>query len=70
MTENKREIIQTLLPALQKTRRFCDLDNLYYITTEDCDEKVVALYANGCTRKVNVTGDSGWALIRDIVNGI
>lgn len=70
MIENKREIVQALLPVLQMTRQYMDLEALYYVTSEDCDEKVIALYANGCRRSVNVTADSGYALILDVMRGI
>jgi len=68
--ENKREIVQALLPVLQKTRHFSDLVNLQYETHEDCAERVVATYVNGHKNRVNVTADSGYALILDILRGI
>ena len=76
--ENKKEICQLLLPILQKTRHLEDLDKLEY-TKCDNDPKfprfngletVTAIFKNKCVKKVNVEGDSGYSMIRDILKGL
>lgn len=65
--ENKQEILDLLLPALQATRNLSDLVNLEY--RED-RELVYAKFANGNQKIANVAMDSGTALIRDVIEQI
>lgn len=65
--ENKQEILDLLLPALQATRNLSDLVNLEY--RED-RELVYAKFASGNQKIVNVAMDSGTALIRDVIEQI
>ena len=62
--ENKQEILGRLLPALQATRMFRDLASLEY---ESEQEMVTAVYEGGATLRVNVAGDSGFAMIKDVL---
>ena len=66
--EKKQEICDRLLPALQKTRALNDLKDLYYRV--DPKEEVWAVFRDGSCRKVDVTADSGIAMIRDIIRAI
>lgn len=66
MGEDKQEICSLLCAALQETRKYHDLADLFY----DMDlngETVTATFQSGGTRIVNVTADSGAAMIRDIL---
>ena len=65
--EDKQKICDLLLPALQATRAFYDLDDLEYIPEQRI---VIATFASGATKKVNVAMDSGTAMILDIVRQI
>lgn len=65
--ENKQEICDRLLPALQKTRALHDLEDLEYRV--DPKEEVWAIFRGG-VRKINVAADSGLAMIRDIVEAL
>lgn len=68
--EDKSEIVKAFLPVLQMTDFFKDLLNLEYnINTEGKfkNETVTATFYNGCTKEVNVTYDSGFAMLQDIV---
>lgn len=65
--ENKQEILDLLLPALQATRNLSDLVELEY--RED-RELVYAKFASGNQKIANVACDSGTALIRDVIGQI
>ena len=68
--EDKQKILDLLLPALQATRNLYDLVSLKYIWCSDREEYVVATFANGYMKKVNVSVDSGTAMILDVVRHI
>ena len=61
--ENKQDILDFLLPALQWTRACEDLCTLEY---DEETEIVTATFANG-SKKINVAMDSGIAMIRDVL---
>lgn len=65
--ENKQEILDLLLPALQATRNLSDLVGLEY--RED-RELVYAKFASGNQKIANAAMDSGTALIRDVIEQI
>ncbi len=62
--EDKQAICQLLLAALQKTRAYHDLTDLLY---DSHSEKVLAKFAGGGFRQINVEADSGIAMINDIL---
>lgn len=64
--ENKQEILDKLLPALQATRGLSDLIDLTYDPT---GEIVTARFPGG-PKYINVAGDSGTAMIRDVIRQI
>ena len=64
MRENKQEILNLLLPALQKTRNLYDLVELEY---SDDRELVYAKFASGYTKVANVAMDSGTSMICDVI---
>lgn len=61
--EDKKTICRLLCEVLQKTRGCSDLRSLNF----DQDEIVTAVFKNR-NQKINIAGDSGMAMIRDIVN--
>ena len=65
--EDKNVICIGLTLALRTTRMFDDLDYLEY---NDDSEMVLAKFKNGGLRVIGVEGDSGYAMIKDIVNHI
>jgi len=67
MHEDKQKILDLLLPALQATRQYYDLKELFY---DGPNEAVIVRYANGATETVNVDCDSGAAMIRDVLRAI
>lgn len=64
--EDKKTICKLLCKVLQKTRGASDLVSLDL----DEDAEIVTVKFEGGERKINVGGDSGTAMIRDIVNHI
>lgn len=67
MRENKQEICNSLCATLQKTRDQRDLIALDY---DDANGIVLASYEDGSEIVVNVRGDSGVAMIADIIREI
>lgn len=72
MNENKSEIIRALIPVLQLTRNLEDLTDLEYQIDPDVSgiEVVIATFRNGHRKVVDVTMDSGTAMIKDVIKGI
>lgn len=65
--EDKKLMCITLTLALRLTRQFEDLGYLEY---NGDSETVLAKFKNGGLRVIGVKGDSGYAMIKDIVNHI
>ena len=68
--EDKQVICNALAETLKLTRNHQDLDDLYYMTEANGDEIVRVQWMNGAHRNVNVSMDSGMAMIRDIMKAI
>ena len=68
--EDKKKILKGLLLTLRSTRRFEDLRDLVYSKTDDGMEFVTFIFENGAYYSVNVTMDSGIAMIRDVLRGL
>lgn len=64
MRENKQEICNSLCATLQKTR---DQRDLVSLTFDENLEIVTAKYTDGDEKEISVWGDSGVALIKDII---
>jgi len=65
--ENKQEILDLLLPALQATRNLGDLVSLTY---DPETEMVAAVFTKGGAKLANVAMDSGTSMIRDVIKQI
>lgn len=70
MEENKQEICNKLLEVLQITSNLYDLVSLDYQRITKHEEQVIATFANGHQKTVNVSMDSGTSMIRDIIGHI
>ena len=68
--EDKKVICNLLLQTLQATRQNNDLLELRYESPAPDYEIVTAVYASGSSRKINVSLDSGIAMIRDITKAL
>ena len=62
--EDKAQICRLLCKAIQSTRAGAELLTLEY----DAEHDFVSAYFRSGYRAINVAGDSGMAMIRDIVN--
>ena len=71
--EDKQKICDLLLVTLQATRKYSDLESLTYVKPEQpsrYDSYVEARFTSGGKRIINTSMDSGFAMIRDIMNHI
>lgn len=69
--ENKPLICDWLLATLVMTRNLSDLRSLEYRKDTDTgEETVTASFDGGGSKIINVTADSGTAMIRDIMKNI
>ena len=65
-TENKQWLCLKLLEVLQCTRALYDIEGLYY----DPEKETVTAQFPGGKKIVNVAGDSGIAMICDVLSHI
>lgn len=63
--ENKQNIVTRLKLLLNLTRAGEDIKDL---VLSDTQETVTIRFNNGCCRVVNIAGDSGIAIIRDVIS--
>lgn len=69
--EDKRLICALLTTTLQATYQYRDLVELEYHDNEYTDDSyVLARFTCGNTSRINVTLDSGSAMIRDIMRAL
>ena len=67
--EDKQKILDLLLPTLQATRENADLKELTY-KAQNNNEIVICKFESGFELFVNVTMDSGMAMIRAVLRGL
>lgn len=67
--ENKKEIVSALAETIKKTHYGQDIETMDYekVPTLD-DEFVVVRFRNGHVKRIDVTGDSGISICRDVLN--
>lgn len=70
MKENKDLICKMLCEVLRKTSNQQDLKALKYEILDNNEEIVTAEWESGGKRQINVSMDSGTAMIRDIMKNI
>jgi hypothetical protein len=68
--ENKQLILDSLCSALQLTRDQADLEALEYKEIDPDEQRVIATYDGGESREINVSLDSGIAMIRDVLRAM
>lgn len=69
--EDKQAICDALAATLRLTRNHSDLDRIEYENDEELGLEFATIYWNGgYSREVNVSLDSGTAMIRDIMKVI
>ena len=69
MEENKPEIVWDLCKLLRKTRHGSDISMMEYIK-EESGEYVLITFDGGFQRKINISADSGIAIIKDVLKNI
>lgn len=65
--ENKKDIVTRLKILLNATRAGEDIKKMELTEDEDL---IVIQWKNGSTQKVNITADSGVAIISDVLKAI
>lgn len=72
MKENKAEITEKLFQTIKLTHAGEDISDMHYVNDPNSygREHVIITYANGYIRRVNVSMDSGAALIRDVMREV
>ena len=68
--EDKQEIINWLFQTLKQTVAGDGLESIKYEQLNNGDEIAVLMYDNGYRKSVNISCDSGIALMRDILRNI
>lgn len=67
--EDKAKIIASLLTTLRLTNNLADLEELE-LCRRFGEEFVLATFISGHTKEINVTCDSGTAMIKDIMKAL
>lgn len=67
--EDKKAIVAALLPVIQMTRNGSDVTGMLYVV-KDARETVVTTFNDDSHIGINVTMDSGTAMIRDICKAL
>ena len=68
--EDKEVVTQALFQALKTTVEGVNLAEMKYQQLENNDELVTLIYDNGYRKTVNVSCDSGVALMKDVLREI
>lgn len=70
--ENKKDILESLFETLSRTRKWRDeIAEMHYHKDKNGNEQVtVRLYEGNQEVFIDVTGDSGMALIKDVINAL
>ena len=68
--EDKELILTWLLNTLKNTIAGMNLVNIKYKVLDDGDEQAILIFENGYRKAVNITADSGIAMIKDIIKGL
>lgn len=70
--ENKKDILESLFETLTRTRKWKDeiAEMLYHKDKNGNEEVIVRLYEGNAEMFIDVTGDSGMALIKDVLNAL
>lgn len=63
--ENKQNIVTRLKSLLNVTRAGVDITDL---TLNEAQDKVTIHFINRCCKEVDIAGDSGIAIIKDVIS--
>ncbi len=68
--EDKQKICNRLCETLRATLWGCDIESLTYIHHSTDEQEVVVKYRNGYRKRIDVSCDSGFGMIKDILRGL
>lgn len=70
--ENKKYILESLFETLTRTRKWSDeiAEMIYNKDKNGNEEVLVRLFEGNAEMFIDVTGDSGMALIKDVLNAL
>ena len=68
--ENKEYVLQMLLATLKYTIAGVDIAEIRYEQISNGEEFAIIVFTNGSHKPVNITADSGLALMRDVLRAI
>ena len=70
MNENYQELCEGLCGLLKKTRYLPDLAEIRHEYEINGDRTAVCVFESGYKKRINVSSDSGFAMIKDILNNL
>ena len=70
MNEDKQTICDHLCKALRATNYGKDIVILTYAALSETEERVIVTYKSGYSKEINVSWDSGYALIKDVLKNV
>ena len=70
MKENYELLCREFCVLLRKTRYLSDLRELIHTVEPDGTRNVLAVFGGGYRKRINVTSDSGIAMLADILKGL
>ena len=70
MNENYQEICSDLCKILRKTRYLSDLAEIRHEYEKNGDRTAVCVFEGGYEKRINVSSDSGFAMMKDILNNL
>lgn len=70
--EDKKYILESLFETLTRTRKWSDeiAEMIYNKDKNGNEEVLVRLYEGNAEKFIDVTGDSGMALIKDVITAL
>lgn len=70
--EDKKDILESLFETLSRTRKWRDeiAEMIYNKDKNGNEEVLVRLFEGNAEMFIDVTGDSGMALIKDVINAL
>lgn len=70
MNEDKQTICDHLCKTLRATNYGKDIVILTYAALSETEERVIVTYKSGYSKEINVSCDSGYALITDVLKNV
>ena len=70
MYKNKQEILNALCHVLKLTSNAADVESISYEKTDGGMEYANVLFEGGGKRKINISMDSGTAMIHDVMQNL